>query len=134
MEGGMPRYKYLANRFLTSTENLVLGTKLSEMHTGYRAYSKEVLQSVPFLRNSNDFAFDTEMIFQAAHFGFRLAEVPVSTRYFNEASSITFWASVTYGLKTLYTALRYLLHRTGLWRYKLFQEPLPGAKSSSLTQ
>ena len=104
------------------------------MHTGYRAYSKDVLQSVPFLRNSNDFAFDTEMIFQAAHFGFRLAEVPVSTRYINEASSITFWASVTYGLKTLYTALRYLLHRTGLWRYKLFQEPLPGAKSSSLTQ
>ena len=103
-QGGMPLYKYLANRFLTTAENLVLGEHISEFHTGYRAYSREVLQTVPFLRNSNDFAFDTEMIFQVQHFGFRIAEVPVSTRYFNEASSITFRASVNYGLKTLYSS------------------------------
>lgn len=131
LEGGMPRYKYLANRFLTSAENLVMGTHLSELHTGYRAYSREVLEHVPWLRNSNSFAFDTEMIFQVSHFGFRISEIPVSTLYFNEASSITFRASVAYGLKTLYTALRYLLHKSGIWPYPLFSEPLPGAKVSS---
>lgn len=120
VEGGMPQYKYLANRFLTTAENLVLGTHLSELHTGYRAYSRQVLQAVPFLRNSNDFAFDTEMIFQVAHFGFRISEVPVSTRYFNEASSITFSASVIYGLKTLFTAFRYLLHKSKIWPNRLF--------------
>ena len=131
LEGGMPRYKYIANRFLTGVENLVLGTHISELHTGYRAYSREVLERVPWLRNSNAFAFDTEMIFQVAHFGFHITEVPVSTLYFNEASSITFRASVVYGLKTLYTALRYLLHKINLWPYKLFSEPLPGAEVSS---
>jgi glycosyltransferase involved in cell wall biosynthesis len=119
-QGGMPLYKFLANRFLTAAENLVLGTHLSEFHTGYRAYSRQVLQRVPFLRNSNDFAFDTEMIFQAACFGFRIAEVPVSTRYFNEASSITFRASVVYGLKTLYIGLRFLLNKARIWPYRLF--------------
>ncbi len=131
MEGGMPRYKYLANRFLTGVENLVMGTHLSELHTGYRAYSRKVLEHVPFLRNSNDFAFDTEMIFQVSHFGFRITEVPVSTRYFNEASSITFRASVTYGLKTLYTAFRYMLHKSKLWPYRIFNDPLPRGKVSS---
>jgi glycosyltransferase involved in cell wall biosynthesis len=131
LKGGMPRYKYLSNRFLTSAENLVMGTHLSELHTGYRAYSREVLEHVPWLRNSNSFAFDTEMIFQVSHFGFRIAEIPVSTRYFNEASSITFRASLAYGLKTLYTAFRYLLHKSGIWPYPLFSEPHPGAKVSS---
>jgi glycosyltransferase involved in cell wall biosynthesis len=125
LRGGMPQYKYLANRFLTVTENLVLGTSLSELHTGYRAFSRQLLESVPFLRNSTDFAFDTEMIFQAIHFGFRTAEVPVSTRYFNDASSITFTGSVVYGLKTLYTAFRYLLHHTGLLHSHLFSPPIP---------
>ena len=108
LEGGMPRYKYVSNRFLTGVENLVMGTNLSECHTGYRAYSRELLLTVPFLRNSNNFVFDTEMIFQAEHFGFRFAEVPVSTRYFNEASSISFWASMQYGLSTLAVGMRYL--------------------------
>jgi len=131
LQGGMPRYKYLANRFLTTAENLVLGTHVSEFHTGYRAYSRQVLEGVPFLRNSNDFAFDTEMIFQAVNFGYKIAEVPVTTRYFNEASSITFGASVTYGLKTLYVAFRYLFHRLKLWPYRIFKEPLPGGGSSA---
>jgi glycosyltransferase involved in cell wall biosynthesis len=133
LQGGMPRYKYLANRFLTTAENLVLGTHVSEFHTGYRAYSRQVLEGVPFLRNSNDFAFDTEMIFQVVNFGYHIAEVPVTTRYFNEASSITFAASVTYGLKTLYIALRYLFHRLKIWPYRLFKEPLPGANSTAHT-
>jgi glycosyltransferase involved in cell wall biosynthesis len=125
LEGGMPRYKYLANRFLTIVENAVLGTRLSELHTGYRAFSRRLLESVPFLRNSSDFAFDTEMIFQAVHFGFRTAEVPVTTRYFNDASSITFGGSLVYGLKTLTIALRYLLHRVGLVPCHLFKTPIP---------
>ena len=120
LEGGMPRYKYIANRFLTFFENLVMGTNLSECHTGYRAYSRRLLETVPFLRNSNNFAFDTQMIFQARHFGFSFAEVPVSTKYFNEASSISFTASSIYGLHTLWIALRYLLHRLKVWRYDIF--------------
>lgn len=119
--GGMPRYKYLANRFLTAVENMVMGTKLSECHTGYRAYSRELLETVPFLRNSNNFVFDTEMIFQTNHFGFRFAEVPVSTRYFNEASSISFWSSMQYGLSTLWVAGRYLLHRSKLWQFDIYR-------------
>lgn len=121
LAGGMPRYKYVANRFLTAVENGVMGTKLSECHTGYRAYSRKLLETVPFLRNSNDFAFDTEMIFQANYFGFRFAEVPVTTKYFNEASSISFSASTLYGLKTLWVAGRYLLHRWKLWQFDLFK-------------
>jgi hypothetical protein len=115
----MPRYKYLSNRFLTTIENLVMGTRLTECHTGYRAYSRQLLETVPFLRNSNDFVFDTQMIFQANHFKFRFYEVPVSTRYFAEASSISFWASVRYGLSTLSVALHYLLHRLGIKQYAI---------------
>jgi glycosyltransferase involved in cell wall biosynthesis len=117
---GMPRYKFLANRGLTRVENLMLGTDLSELHTGYRAYSRELLLTVPFLRNSIDFVFDSEMVMQAVHFGFRIAEVPANTRYFPEASSASAGQSVVYGLKTLVTAARLLLHRSGLWRSKKF--------------
>ena len=117
---GMPRYKFLANRGLTRVENLVLGTQLSELHTGYRAYSRELLLTVPFLRNSIDFVFDSEMVMQAVHFGFRIAEVPASTRYFPEASSASAGQSIVYGFKTLLTAGRLLLHRSGLWRTKKF--------------
>ncbi len=114
LAGGMPRSKYLANRALTALENLALGTRLSEMHTGYRAYSRELLLTVPFLRNSLGFSFDSEMLMQAVHFGFRIAEVPVSTRYFAEASSISFRDSTKYGMKTLAIAGRYLLNRWGV--------------------
>lgn len=121
LEGGMPRYKYIANRFLTFVENSVMGTNLSECHTGYRAYSRQLLETVPFLRNSNNFAFDTQMIFQAKHFNFTFAEVPVSTKYFNEASSISFVDSSIYGLQTLWIAFRYLFHRLKLWQYDIFK-------------
>lgn len=131
LAGGMPRYKYLANRFLTFVENFVMGTKLSECHTGYRAYSRELLETVPFLRNSNNFVFDTEMIFQSHYFGFDFAEVPVSTRYFNEASSISLMASIQYGLNTLWVAGRYLLHRTKLWKFDIFRQAHRGGNTVS---
>jgi glycosyltransferase involved in cell wall biosynthesis len=109
--GGMPLYKIAANRFLTTVENRVMGTELTDLHTGYRAYSRELLLKVPFLRNSLDFAFDSEMLMQAAHFGFRIAEVPARSRYFDDASSITVGPATVYGLKTLYTAGRLMAHR-----------------------
>ncbi|HTU80266.1 MAG TPA: glycosyltransferase family 2 protein [Solirubrobacteraceae bacterium] len=114
LAGGMPLYKYLANRALTSIENLALGTSLSELHTGYRAYSRELLMSIPFLRNSLDFSFDSELLMQVVHFGFRITEVPARTIYSEEASSVGLSASVVYGLKTLGALARLQLHRLGL--------------------
>jgi glycosyltransferase involved in cell wall biosynthesis len=119
--GGMPLWKYAANRFLTITENRLLGTELSEMHTGYRAYSRRLLLEVPFLRNALDFSFDSEMIMQAAHFGYRIAEVPARTRYFADASSIALGPSIVYGLKTLWAGVRLVLHRNGVWRSGKFE-------------
>lgn len=112
--GGMPLWKRVANAFLTAVENLAMRRKFSECHTGYRAYSRRFLETVPFLRNSNNFVFDTEVIFQAVHFDLPVAEVPVSTRYFTDASSVGFRTGVVYGLGTLWTALRFLLHRWGI--------------------
>ena len=114
--GGMPRYKYLANRLLTAIENAVLGTHVSELHTGYRAYSRQFLMTVPFLRNSLDYSFDSEIVMQASQFGFRIAEVPAHSRYFDDASSITLGPAALYGVKTLWAALRLVLHRRGVWR------------------
>jgi glycosyltransferase involved in cell wall biosynthesis len=112
--GGMPLWKRIANRFLTTLENLAMGQRFTECHTGYRAYSRRFLETVPFLRNSNDFVFDTEVIFQAVHFGLPVVEVPVASRYFEDASSVGFRTGVVYGLGTLWTAARFLLHRAGL--------------------
>jgi glycosyltransferase involved in cell wall biosynthesis len=119
--GGMPLYKFVANRFLTTVENRVLGTHLSELHTGYRAYSRELLLTVPFLRNSLDFSFDSELIMQAVHFGFRITEVPARSRYFNDASSVSFKPGVVYGTKTLWSAARYVFHRAGVLRSRKFR-------------
>jgi glycosyltransferase involved in cell wall biosynthesis len=119
-DSGMPGYKFLANRGLTGIENLILGTSFSELHTGYRAYSRRLLLTIPFLRNSIDFVFDSEMVMQAVHFGFRIAEVPAKTRYFPEASSASVGQSIVYGLKTLGAAFRLILHRRRLLRSKKF--------------
>ncbi|MFL5843965.1 MAG: glycosyltransferase family 2 protein [Solirubrobacteraceae bacterium] len=119
-EGGMPLYKIAANRALTAVENRVLGTELSEMHTGYRAYSRDLLMTIPFLRNALDFSFDSEVLMQAAHFGFRIAEVPVRSRYFDDASSIKLKPATIYGLKTLGAAARLVAHRRGVWRNRKF--------------
>ena len=105
---------------LTAIENRVLGTSLSEMHTGYRAYSNALLRDVPFLRNALDFSFDSEMLLQSAHMGFRIAEVPARTLYFDDASSISFKPSAVYGLKTLWAAFRLILHRRGILRSRKF--------------
>ena len=113
-QGGMPLWKQVANRFLTTMENLAMRRRFSECHTGYRAYSRHFLETVPFLRNSNNFVFDTEVIFQAVAFGLPVVEVPISTRYFAEASSVGFRTGVVYGLGTLVVALRYVLHRAGI--------------------
>ena len=112
--GGMPPWKRVANWFLTTIENTVMRRHFTECHTGYRAYSRRFLETVPFLRNANGFVFDTEVIFQAVHFDLPVVEVPVSTRYFEDASSVGFGAGVVYGLGTLWTAARFLLHRWGL--------------------
>lgn len=119
--GGMPLYKIAANRGLTAIENRVLGTELSELHTGYRAYSRELLMTIPFLRNAIDFSFDSEVLMQAVHFGFRIAEVPARSRYFNDASSIKLKPATVYALKTLATAGRLIAHRSGVWRSRKFQ-------------
>jgi glycosyltransferase involved in cell wall biosynthesis len=112
--GGMPLWKRIANRYLTTAENLAMGRRFTECHTGYRAYSRRFLETVPFLRNSNGFVFDTEVIFQAVHFGLPVVEVPVASRYFDDASSVGFSQGVVYGLGTLWTAARFLLHRWGI--------------------
>jgi len=119
--GGMPWYKIAANRGLTTIENRVLGTELSELHTGYRAYSRELLLTVPFLRNAIDFSFDSEMLMQAAHFGFRIAEVPAASRYFDDASSIGIRPASVYAVKTLWAAGRLALHRRGVWRSRKYR-------------
>ena len=111
---GMPLWKLVANRSLTAIENRIMGTRLSEAHTGYRAYSRRLLLTVPFLRNSHDFAFDSELLMQAAHFGFPIREVPARCRYFEDASSVGFKAGAIYGTKTLWAGVRLILHRRGL--------------------
>lgn len=119
LSGGMPLYKYVMNRLLTLTENLVLGTAVSETHTGYRAYHRRVLEGIPFEKNSNDFVFDQHAIAQIVFFRFRMGEIPVPTRYFKEASSISFRRSVVYGCSTLWMLLRYILHRLSLVTYSV---------------
>ena len=121
LKGGMPRYKYVANRILTLIENVSLQRKLSEYHTGYRAFSREVLESLPLEENSNDFVFDNEMLAQIVAFGFKIGEVSCPTRYFGEASSISFPRAVRYGLGVLGVCIKYRLHRWGLRRFPIFE-------------
>lgn len=121
LKGGMPLYKYVMNRALTLFENMILGIAVSEPPTGYRAYSRKVLETVPFEKNSEDFVFDQDIIAQMVHFKFRIGEIPVPTRYFKEASSISFRRSVVYGISTLWTMFRYVLHNTGLISYGILQ-------------
>jgi hypothetical protein len=120
LKGGMPVYKYIANRFLTFVENLVLGVKLSEYHTGFRAFSREVLTTLPLQENSNDFVFDNEILAQAVYFGFRIGEISCPTKYFADASSITFRRSIKYGFGVLSTSLKFLLMKSRLVKSSLF--------------
>jgi glycosyltransferase involved in cell wall biosynthesis len=120
LKGGMPLYKYIANRFLTAFQNLLLGAKLSEYHTGYRAFSRSVLTQLPLLENSDDFLFDNQMLAQCVNFGFRIGEVSCPTKYFDEASSIGLRRAITYGFGVLATSLQFALHRTGVFKVKIF--------------
>lgn len=119
-QGGMPLYKYVGNRFLTAFENVVIGQKLSEYHTGLRAYRRSVLEAIPYERNSDDFIFDNQVLVQAHALGFRIGELTCPTKYFPDASSIGFRPSVRYGLLCCATAVQYRLHRLGLLRSALF--------------
>jgi hypothetical protein len=116
LRGGMPYWKYVANRFLTAIENLLLGYKLAEYHTGYRAFSRRFLETLPLEENSDDFVFDNQILAQGLWFGFDIGELSCPTRYFTEASSINFRRSVTYGFGVLGTALEYRLAKLGLVR------------------
>ena len=123
---GMPRWKYLANRMLTMTENLVLGQNLGDFHTGYRAYAREVLEQIPWQANSDDFVFDSQFLAQVAYFGFRMSDVPVPCRYFKEASSINFRRSLRYGLLTVWTLAQFTCAKLRLARLRIFT-PKPAA-------
>jgi glycosyltransferase involved in cell wall biosynthesis len=122
LEGGMPRYKYIANRFLTLVQNLLMQTKFSEFHTGYRAFSREVLLDLPLEENSDDFVFDNQVIAQAVYFGHLVGEVSCPARYFEDASSINFRRSVVYGLGVLKTSIQFFLQRRGLVHLRIFAE------------
>ena len=128
LAGGMPRWKYVSNRFLTGVENLVFGLHLSEYHTGFRAYSRGLLESIPYRLNSDDFVFDQELVAQAVATGMRIGEIAVPTRYFEEASSVNFRRSVVYGLSTLRVVMRFLLHRMRLRRSRKLARRKPTAR------
>ena len=117
---GMPLYKYVSNRLLTAMENLITGQNLSEWHTGYRAYSRKVLETIPYHKNSNDFVFDSQFLIQAAYFGFRIGDLPVPCRYMGEASSINLSRSIVYGIGTIKTLFQYILQRLHLVKLGLF--------------
>lgn len=133
IEGGMPKWKYLANLFLTMVENATFYIFLSEYHSGFRAYSKRYLDAVNFEANSDDFVFDTEIIAQGVARGMRIREVPISTRYFDEASQIGFWRSVRYGLEILKTMALYKLHKKKIWSHRIFRDPVPRAAIRTAT-
>jgi len=120
LEGGMPRYKYVSNRFLTAFQNLLIGQKLSEYHTGYRAFSRRVLEDLPLEENTNDFVFDNEMLAQIVFFKYKIGEISCPTRYFDEASSINFTRSVRYGLGVIATSFKFRLQRMGLGSFRIF--------------
>lgn len=119
LKGGMPWYKYIANRALTLLQNILLSAKLSEYHTGYRAFSKELLQSLPLHKNSDDFAFDNQMLAQTIGFGYSIGEVSCPTKYFSDASSISISRSIKYGLHVILISVRYRLHKFGIYQYPL---------------
>jgi glycosyltransferase involved in cell wall biosynthesis len=128
LAGGMPKWKYLSNRFLTMLENAAFGLRLSEYHTGFRAYSRNLLEAIPYRLNSNDFVFDQELVAQAVACRMRVGEIAVPTRYFEEASSVGFRRSVVYGLSTLRVVLRFVLHRVRLRRSRKLANRKPTAQ------
>ncbi|OGW38426.1 MAG: glycosyl transferase family 2 [Nitrospirae bacterium RBG_13_39_12] len=129
LKGGMPIYKYIANRLLTFIENLALGIKVSEYHTGYRAFKREVLETLPLEENSDDFIFDNEILAQAVYFGFKIGEISCPTRYFKDASSINFARSIKYGLGVISTTIRFILNK-----FRLINSPIFNKEGRKITQ
>jgi len=129
IESGMPWWKYVANRFLTTVENVALGQNLGDFHSGFRVYSRRVLETIPWEENDDGFVFDSEFLAQAAWFGFRIGDAPVPCRYFDEASSIRLGASVVYGTKTLGVLVKFWLQRLGIARYRIFRAREAGSPS-----
>lgn len=129
LSGGMPGWKYVANRCLTTVENIALGQNLGDFHSGFRAYRREVLESVPWQHNTDDFAFDSQFLAQAVYFHFKLGDVPVPVRYFDEASSINFRRSVTYGLTTLWILAQFWLQKLRICRFTIFSQPGDSAQN-----
>lgn len=122
LQGGMPLYKYISNRFLTALENFVLGQNLGDFHSGFRVYKREVLENINFIHNSDDFIFDTEFLVQAIHQGYRVGDIPIPARYLKESSSINFPRSVKYGLQTLLVLCKYTLQKTRLLRFQFLTQ------------
>lgn len=131
LAGGMPLYKYLANRLLTIVENVALGQNLGDFHSGFRAYRREVLETIPWERNADGFVFDSQLLVQAVHFGFKLGDIPVPVRYFDEASSIDLGNSVRYALQTLKVLIEFWAHRLGISRSPLFESTRTGQEDDS---
>jgi hypothetical protein len=121
LKGGMPLYKYMFNRFLTFSQNILINEKISEYHTGYRAFSKDVLETIDYHANSDDFVFDNQMLSQIVYAGFSIAEVTCPTKYFPEASSINFHRSMTYGMGVMKTSFSHFLQRMGLAKFKIYK-------------
>ncbi|OQY03571.1 MAG: glycosyl transferase family 2 [Bacteroidetes bacterium 4572_117] len=122
LKGGMPIYKYIANRFLTLSQNILMNQKLSEYHTGYRAFSTQVLKKISYTKNSDDFVFDNQLIAQIFYAGFEIAEITCPTKYFKEASSINLARSIKYGLGVLGVSFQYFFQKLGLFKYKIFEK------------
>jgi uncharacterized radical SAM superfamily protein len=123
LKGGMPLYKYIANRFLTLTQNILMNQKLSEYHTGYRVFSAEVLRNISYNINSDDFVFDNQMLAQIFYANFEIAEITCPTKYFDEASSINLQRSITYGLGVLGVSFKYFFQKLGISKSKIFRKP-----------
>lgn len=122
LECGMPIYKYISNRFLTTVENFVMGQNIGDFHSGFRAYTRRVLETIDYHQNSDDFVFDTEFLAQAVYHGFRMGDIPIPTRYFEEASSINFRRSLKYGLQTLAVMSKFMLQKMRIGSFKIFQK------------
>lgn len=123
LEGGMPLYKYISNRFLTTLEDIILGQNLGDFHSGFRVYKRDVLEKINYSQNSNDFIFDTEFLVQAVLCGFRIGDIPIPTRYPPEASSINFTRGLKYGLQTIGVMIKYILYKSGILHFKIFDSP-----------
>ena len=133
LAAGMPWGKYLANRFLTIVENVALGQNLGDFHSGFRVYSRKVLETIPFEQNSDNFVFDSGFLAQGAYYGFRIGDAPIPCRYFEEASSIKLWPSTVYGLSTLAVLGKYWLARLRLWRFPIFAGEIGAARREATT-